>query len=49
MEALLKEREVKKEAWGPTALEIRRERTRKHLAGIASRREGWIKRNRYYL
>ena len=48
MEALLEEREVKREAWGPAALESRRERTRKHLAGIASRREGWIKRNRYY-
>ena len=48
MEAVLKEREVNREVWGPSALEQRRERTRKHLAGIASRRENWIKRNRYY-
>jgi hypothetical protein len=34
--------------WGPDALEQRRERTREHLAGIATRRESWIIRNRYY-
>jgi SAM-dependent methyltransferase len=48
MEVVLKEREVNREVWGPAALEQRRERTRNHLAGIASRRENWIKRNRYY-
>jgi SAM-dependent methyltransferase len=41
-------RQTSKEFWGPAALEERRERTRSHLAGIASRRESWIKRNRYY-
>ena len=30
------------------ALEQRRERSRKHLAQIASRREIWINRNKYY-
>jgi hypothetical protein len=34
--------------WGPAALEQRRERTREHLAGIASHRETWVNRNRYY-
>jgi SAM-dependent methyltransferase len=34
--------------WGPAALEERRRRTREHLAKIAPRREGWIKRNDYY-
>jgi SAM-dependent methyltransferase len=34
--------------WGPAALEQRRQRTREHLAKIAPRREGWIKRNSYY-
>ena len=34
--------------WGPAALEQRRQRTREHLARIAPRREGWIKRNSYY-
>lgn len=34
--------------WGPAALEQRRRRTREHLAKIAPRREGWIKRNNYY-
>ena len=48
METVLKEREVNREVSGPAALEQRRERTRNHLAGIASRRESWIERNRYY-
>ena len=48
MEVVLNEREANKEVWGLAALEQRRERTRKHLASIASRRESWIKRNRYY-
>ena len=48
MEAVLNEPEVKRGAWGPAALEQRRERTRNHLAKIAVRREGWINRNRYY-
>ena len=42
------ERQTSKEFWGLAALEERRERSRSLLAGIASRREGWIKRNRYY-
>jgi hypothetical protein len=48
MEAVLNEREANREVWGPVALEQRRERTRDHLASIASRRESWIKRNKYY-
>jgi 2-polyprenyl-3-methyl-5-hydroxy-6-metoxy-1,4-benzoquinol methylase len=48
MEAVLNEREANKEVGGPVALEQRREHTRKHLASVASRRESWIKRNRYY-
>ena len=48
MEAMLNECEANREVWGPAALEHRRERTREHLASIASRRESWIKRNRYY-
>ena len=48
MEAVIKERKTKQEAWGPAALDQRRERTRQHLAAIASRRESWIKRNQYY-
>ena len=48
MEAVIKERKTKQEAWGPAALDQRRERTRQHLVAIASRRESWIKRNRYY-
>lgn len=40
--------ETNRETWGWPALERRRERTREHLAAIASRREGWINRNRYY-
>ena len=48
MEAVLDEREANREIWGLVALEQRRERTRTHLAGIASRRESWIKRNKYY-
>jgi SAM-dependent methyltransferase len=35
-------------AWGPAALEQRRQRTRNHLAQIAPRRESWINRNKYY-
>lgn len=34
--------------WGPAALEQRRERTRDHLIKIATRREDWINRNKYY-
>ena len=48
MNALVKEHEPKVENWGLPALEQRRERTRKHLAQIAGRREVWINRNRYY-
>ncbi len=48
MNALVKEREPKTESWGLPALEQRRERTQKHLAQIASRREIWINRNKYY-
>ena len=48
MEALLHEPQANKGTWGPAALEQRRERTRAHLAKIAVRREGWIKRNKYY-
>ena len=36
------------EVWGIAALDQRRQRTQDHLAGIAPRRESWIKRNRYY-
>jgi len=43
-----KERETSRDVWGPAALEQRRERTRDHLAKIATRRESWINRNRYY-
>jgi hypothetical protein len=42
------ERETSRDVWGPAALEQRRERTRDHLAKIASRRESWINRNKYY-
>ena len=48
METVLNECDASREVWGPVALEQRRERTRNHLATIASRRESWIKRNRYY-
>lgn len=48
MEIVMNERQTAKEVWGGAALEERRERTRSHLASIASRRESWIKRNRYY-
>lgn len=48
MEAVINERKTKQEAWGPAALDQRRERARQHLVAIASRRESWIKRNRYY-
>jgi Glycosyl transferase family 2/Methyltransferase domain len=37
-----------KEAWGPAALEERRERTRAHLANLATKRDRWVKGNRYY-
>ena len=36
------------ETWGVAALDQRRKRTRDHLAGIAPRRESWIKHNSYY-
>jgi len=36
------------DAWGPAALEQRRQRTRDQLAKIAARRESWIHRNSYY-
>jgi SAM-dependent methyltransferase len=39
---------TKQEVWGLAALEQRRERARRHVAAIASRRENWIKRNSYY-
>src|SRR5205823_4397868 len=48
MNRLLEEPEPKTEGWGLDALEQRRERTRKHLAQIAARREVWINRNKYY-
>src|SRR5215471_18189600 len=48
MSIAVKERQASKDFWGPAALEERRERTRSHLAAIASRRESWIKRNKYY-
>ena len=48
MSVAVNERQTSKESWGPAALEERRERTRSLLARIASRRESWIKRNRYY-
>jgi len=48
MEPLVKEREPKTDSWWLPALEERRERTRKHLAQIAARREIWINRNNYY-
>ena len=48
MEVVTNERQTNKEIWGRVALEERRDRTRSHLAGIASRRESWINRNRYY-
>jgi SAM-dependent methyltransferase len=48
MQIVISERQTNKEVWGSAALEERRERTRSHLAAIASRRESWIKRNRYY-
>jgi hypothetical protein len=34
--------------WGLGALEQRRESSRQHITAIASRRESWIRRNRYY-
>lgn len=37
-----------KEAWGPAALDERRERTRTHLATLANKRDHWVNRNRYY-
>jgi SAM-dependent methyltransferase len=48
MEAAINERKTNQESWGTTALEQRRERTCRHLAAIAARRETWIRRNRYY-
>jgi SAM-dependent methyltransferase len=48
MEAAINGHTTNQEAWGPAALEQRRERARRHVAAIASRRENWIKRNRYY-
>ena len=42
------DRETNTSTWGPAALEQRRERTRDHLAKIATRRESWISRNSYY-
>jgi SAM-dependent methyltransferase len=48
MEAVLNERETHTQPWGVAALEQRRERTRNHVARIASRRESWINRNTYY-
>jgi SAM-dependent methyltransferase len=40
--------EEKREDWGPAALTKRRERTARHLANLASKREHWIESNRYY-
>ncbi len=48
MDALVNPCEPRTDSRGPTALEERRERTRRHLARIASHRETWINRNRYY-
>ena len=48
MEAVINERKPNQEVWGTAALEQRRQRARQHLAAIASRREGWMTRNRYY-
>jgi SAM-dependent methyltransferase len=48
MEAAINEPKTNQESWGTAALEQRRERVRRHLAAIASRRESWIRRNRYY-
>jgi SAM-dependent methyltransferase len=48
VEILINEHQTNKEAWGPAALDERRDRTRSNLARIASRRESWVKRNRYY-
>jgi len=48
MDAVLNKCESDRGSWGPAALEQRRHRTRSHLAKIASRREGWIQRNKYY-
>lgn len=36
------------ETVGPAALDERRERTRRHLAGLAHRRDSWIEQNSYY-
>src|SRR3954471_12234819 len=46
--ALLNQREPNADKWGLAALEQRRQRTRDHLAKIATRRESWINRNPYY-
>ena len=48
MEAVINERKANQEVWGTAALEQRRQSARQHLAAIASRRESWITRNRYY-
>ena len=48
MGAFLNQCEPRTDSWGPAALEERRERTRRHLAKIASHRQDWINRNRYY-
>lgn len=41
-------RPTSEKAWGPAALDERRERTRRHLARLAEKREYWIEHNRYY-
>ncbi len=48
MRASLNQPAPRTEVWGIAALDQRRQRTQDHLAGIAPRRENWIKRNRYY-
>jgi 2-polyprenyl-3-methyl-5-hydroxy-6-metoxy-1,4-benzoquinol methylase len=48
VDALVNQREPNADKWGLAALEQRRQRTREHLATIATRRESWINRNRYY-
>src|SRR5690348_5405683 len=48
VDVLANEPNQNKDAWGPAALEQRRQRTRHQLAEIAARRETWIHRNSYY-
>src|SRR5438093_8485952 len=48
MGAFLNQCEPRTDSWGPAAIEERPERTRRHLAKIASHRQDWINRNRYY-